>query len=167
MQAGTGEWIWRPLTNPTGVHLYSYLDRDPHGFGLLQRDRTFDHYQDDGAHYEQRPSVWVAPRPLAGAAWGEGSVKLLEYAARDETIDNIAALWVPARAPSPGDELLFSYQTRWGINLASDTTFGRVVATRTGMALSANRGRTFHGASPSTLSAAGLRPSARTSSSSR
>jgi glucans biosynthesis protein len=142
MRRGTGEWIWRPLTNPSGVHLYSYLDRDPHGFGLLQRDRAFDHYQDDGARYEQRPSVWVAPRSLAAGAWGEGAVKLLEYSARDETIDNIAAFWVPARAPSPGDELLFSYQMRWGLDVASATPLARVVATRTGIGGVVGRPRT-------------------------
>jgi glucans biosynthesis protein len=133
MQRGTGEWIWRPLTNPSGVHLYSYLDHDPRGFGLLQRDRDFDHYQDDGARYERRPSVSAVPRALAGAGWGEGSVALLEYGARDETIDNVAAMWVPARAPSAGDELLFSYALRWGIGVAADASLGRVVATRTGI----------------------------------
>src|SRR5579862_183634 len=142
MQNGTGERIWRPLTNPPGVHLYSYLDRDPRGFGLLQRDRNFDHYQDDGARYERRPSISVVPRPLSGAAWGEGSVALLEYAARDETIDNIAAMWIPARAPSPGDELLFSYELRWGLSVASDTSLGRVVATRTGIGGVVGRPRT-------------------------
>jgi len=142
MHTGTGERIWRPLTNPPGVHLYSYLDRDPRGFGLLQRDHDFDHYQDDGARYERRPSVWVTPRPIAGASWGEGSVSLLEYAARDETIDNIAAVWVPSRAPNPGDELLFSYQLRWGLDLASDTSLARVVATRTGIGGVVGRPRT-------------------------
>jgi periplasmic glucans biosynthesis protein len=142
MQTGTGEWIWRPLTDPPDVHLYSYVDRDPRGFGLLQRDHTFDHYQDDGAHYEQRPSAWVAPRSRAGAAWGEGAVMLLEYAARDETVDNIAAFWVPARAPSPGDELLFSYQMRWGLDVASGTSLGRVVSTRTGIGGVVGRPRT-------------------------
>jgi glucans biosynthesis protein len=133
MQRGTGERIWRPLTNPPGVHLYSYVDRDPRGFGLLQRDRTFDHYQDDGARYELRPSVWVATRAPAGTSWGEGSVALLEYAAREETIDNVAAMWVPARAPSAGDELLFSYQLRWGLEVDSPISLARVVATRTGI----------------------------------
>ena len=142
MHTGTGERIWRPLTNPSGVHLYSYLDRDPRGFGLLQRDHNFDHYQDDGARYERRPSVWVTPRPIAGASWGEGSVALLEYAARDETIDNIAAFWMPSRASNPGDELLFSYQLRWGLDLASDTPVARVVATRTGIGGVVGRPRT-------------------------
>ena len=46
---GNGEWIWRPLVNPAGVRVNSYFDENPRGFGLLQRDRLFDHYQDDGA----------------------------------------------------------------------------------------------------------------------
>ena len=50
---GTGEWIWRPLTNPAQLHVNSYLDDNPRGFGLLQRDRNFDHYQDDGVYYDQ------------------------------------------------------------------------------------------------------------------
>ena len=33
----------------------SFLDDNPRGFGLLQRDRVFDHYQDDGAFYNKRP----------------------------------------------------------------------------------------------------------------
>src|SRR3984957_19628585 len=48
MWTGAGEWIWRPLTNPGQLHFSSYLDDNPRGFGLLQRDRNFDHYQDDG-----------------------------------------------------------------------------------------------------------------------
>jgi glucans biosynthesis protein len=47
---GNGEWIWRPLVNPAGVRVNSYFDENPRGFGLLQRDRSFDHYQDDGAY---------------------------------------------------------------------------------------------------------------------
>ena len=133
MYTGTGEWIWRPLTDPAGVHLYSYLDRDPRGFGLMQRDRNFDHYQDDGARYERRPSLWVEPRASAGTHWGEGAVKLLEYAARDETIDNIAAFFMPARVPKAGDELLYSYRMHWGLGVESDTALARVVATRTGV----------------------------------
>src|ERR1700733_199630 len=37
MWTGAGEWIWRPLTNPAQLHLNSYFDDSPRGFGLLQR----------------------------------------------------------------------------------------------------------------------------------
>ena len=43
---GAGEWIWRPLVNSTGIRVNSFMDEKPRGFGLLQRDRDFDHYQD-------------------------------------------------------------------------------------------------------------------------
>ena len=55
MWTGAGEWIWRPLTNPAQTHLNSYFDENPRGFGLLQRDRNWDHYQDDGVYYDRRP----------------------------------------------------------------------------------------------------------------
>lgn len=64
---GKGEWMWRPLTNPASLRVSSYLDENPRGFGLLQRDRDFDHYQDDGVFYHRRPSLWIEPM-LAGAA---------------------------------------------------------------------------------------------------
>jgi glucans biosynthesis protein len=51
MTTGRGEQIWRPLNNPSRAILNSFADRDPKAFGLLQRDRNFDHYQDDGVFY--------------------------------------------------------------------------------------------------------------------
>jgi periplasmic glucans biosynthesis protein len=36
------------------------------GFGLLQRDRKFEHYQDLFHSYENVPSVWVAPQGQLG-----------------------------------------------------------------------------------------------------
>src|SRR6201996_3315679 len=71
---GSGEWIWRPLVNPASIRTNSYFDDGPRGFGLLQRDRNFDHYQDDGVYYDKRPSLWVQPK----GAWGKGSVQLVE-----------------------------------------------------------------------------------------
>src|SRR5258708_37879431 len=63
MWTGAGEWIWRPLTNPAQLHFSSYLDENPRGFGLLQRDPVLDPYQDDGVYYDRRPSLWVEPKP--------------------------------------------------------------------------------------------------------
>ena len=72
---GTGEWIWRPVLNPHYVRVNSFLDDNPRGFGLLQRDREFDHYQDDGTFYNKRPSLWVEPL----GNWGKGLVQLVEF----------------------------------------------------------------------------------------
>ncbi|MGH8545120.1 MAG: glucan biosynthesis protein [Gammaproteobacteria bacterium] len=130
---GRGEWIWRPLVNPTGVRLNSYFDNNPRGFGLLQRDRNFDHYQDDGVHYERRPSLWVEPRTDSTGGWGKGAVQLVELAAPDETYDNIVAFWNPAERPKPGQEILFSYRLHWGTKMPFAPALAHVVATRTGI----------------------------------
>ena len=42
MQTGAGEWLWRPLGNPTAARTTSFLDKDNKGFGLMQRDRAFE-----------------------------------------------------------------------------------------------------------------------------
>ncbi|MCY0966443.1 glucan biosynthesis protein [Parathalassolituus penaei] len=110
MFTGSGEWIWRPLTNPRNLRFNAYSDENPRGFGLLQRDRNFDHYQDDGVFYDRRPSLWVEPL----GNWGKGSVQLVEIPTLDETFDNIVAFWNPANPVEAGQELLFSYNLHWG-----------------------------------------------------
>lgn len=129
MHTGTGEWLWRPLSNPTGVHLYTFVDENPRGFGLLQRDRSFDHFQDDGVFYDRRPSVWVLPK----SGWGRGGVQLLELPAPNETFDNIVAYWMPEGSPQPGQELLYSYRLYWGEDVPAVPPLARVVATRSGL----------------------------------
>src|SRR5438093_2461876 len=129
MWTGSGEWLWRPLVNPVHLRFNAFLDQNPRGFGLLQRDRTFDHYQDDGAFYERRPSLWVEPK----SDWGKGSVQLVELPTVDETADNIVAFWNPADKPQPGQELLFSYRLHWGVQMPVRPPLAQVVATRTGL----------------------------------
>ncbi|MCC2975768.1 glucan biosynthesis protein [Sphingomonas sp. PL-96] len=107
---GRGERIWRPLVNPPHETLDSFADEHPRGFGLLQRDRNFDHYQDDGAFYDRRPNLWVEPR----GQWGRGNVMLFAFPTAAETVDNIVSFWVPAEAPKAGQRLQFDYGLRWG-----------------------------------------------------
>lgn len=126
---GAGEWIWRPLTNPRQLAFNAFQDRQPRGFGLLQRDRNFENYQDDGVFYERRPSLWVEPR----GDWGEGSVQLVEIPTVDETFDNIVAFWNPQRKPQAGEELLYSYRLHWGAHPPVQPPLARCVATRTGL----------------------------------
>ena len=129
MWTGAGEWIWRALVNPPALRFNAYADHDPRGFGLLQRDRNFDHYQDDGVFYDRRPSLWVEPR----TPWGKGSVQLVEIPTDDETLDNIVAFWNPAEPVRPGGELLFSYRLHWGSKMPFNPTLAHTVATRTGI----------------------------------
>ncbi len=111
IHSGTGEWIWRPLRNPAKPEVSAFLDRDLRGFGLLQRDRDFDHYQDLDLAYEMRPSYFVEPRE----SWGEGRVELVELPTGHETNDNIVAFFVPKDAPELGKP--FSYAYRLGASL--------------------------------------------------
>lgn len=131
---GSGEWIWRPLVNPPEVRTNSFFDDNPRGFGLLQRDRNFDHYQDDGVFYDRRPSLWVEPRtgPQAGG-WGKGAVMLVEIPTDDETNDNIVAFWNPAQKPQPGQELLFGYKLYWCRTPPTGPKLATVRATRDGI----------------------------------
>lgn len=127
--AGSGEWLWRPLANPSSIRFSAFTDENPRGFGLLQRDRDFDHYQDDGAFYDKRPSLWVEPK----SSWGKGTVQLVELPTDDETNDNIVAFWTPAAKPRAGEERLFGYRLHWGAKAPVQSAAARVVATRTGI----------------------------------
>jgi glucans biosynthesis protein len=129
LYTGNGEWVWRPLTNPVALRFNSYLDENPRGFGLLQRDRDFSHYQDDGVFYERRPSLWIEPK----SGWGKGAVQLTELTTIDETFDNIVAFWNPAQPPQPGEELLYGYRMYWGTHMPVSPPLAHTVATRTGI----------------------------------
>ena len=104
---GTGEWIWRPLSNGTGLQVSSLRDEDPRGFGLAQRARRFDDYLDIEAQYHRRPSQWVE---IEGGDWGSGGVELLEIPTPSEFNDNIAAYWVPDQPLRAGEERSYRYR---------------------------------------------------------
>lgn len=124
-----GEWIWRPLMNPHYIRVNSFLDNNPRGFGLLQRDRDFANYQDDGAAYHKRPSLWIEPL----GDWGQGAVQLIEIPTSDETFDNIVAFWNPAQPVQPGQEMRFNYQMYWGAHPPYQPLVAQVAATRLGV----------------------------------
>lgn len=127
---GAGEWIWRPLVNPRELRVNAFLDDNPRGFGLLQRDRDFASYQDDGVYYDRRPNLWVEPLE----PWGRGAVMLVEIPTGDETFDNIVAFWNPERPVEPGDELRLSYRLHWGDEVpACWHEPAAVIATRIGI----------------------------------
>lgn len=121
----SNEWLWRPLGNPTSPRVSSFLDTNTRGFGLLQRDRIFESYQDLDLGYENRPSYFVEP----AAEWGEGRVELIELPTQDETNDNIVASWTPALAPDPSKPLSYAYRITAGLEIARLAPNGRVVNT--------------------------------------
>lgn len=128
LATGSGERIWRPLNNPASLSTSSFFDSNPRGFGLIQRDRDFNHYQDDGVFYDKRPSAWVRPR----GDWGRGAVQLIEIPTEDETFDNIVAYWVPEQPARKGDAFTFEYDIEWRARDPENDSVATVVATRQG-----------------------------------
>jgi glucans biosynthesis protein len=122
----SGEWLWRPLDNPRTLQMGSYRTAHPLGFGLLQRDREFDHYQDLETRPELRPRAGVAPQ----GDWGEGRVELVEIPTKADINDNVVAFWVPNKPPEPGTMASYAYTVYWSSDNPSLSPSGRVVATR-------------------------------------
>jgi periplasmic glucans biosynthesis protein len=128
--SGSGEWIWRPLQNPVNLHVSAMQDKSPKGFGLMQRDREFDHYLDVEAHYHQRPSFWVEPI----GKWGKGAVELVEIPTDSETNDNIVAYWISAKPLLAKQKKHFRYRVKVLNETPPNATLGRVLYTTTGWA---------------------------------
>ena len=140
MITGSGRRIWRALSNPQKLQVSAFADENPKGFGLTQRQRDFEFYEDDEAHYEKRPSAWIEPL----GAWGKGSVILVEIPVSNEFHDNVVTFWrpdEPLTQTEQGHE--FRYRIHW-CDLPPDTApVGRVMATRSGAAVNAPGHRTM------------------------
>lgn len=130
MATAGGEWIWRPLTNPDALRVVSFQDENPRGFGLMQRDRQFDHYQDTGLAYQRRPSYWINP----AAPWGRGRVELVEIPTDTETNDNIVAYWVPENAIKAGERREYAYLLTSVASAPADHHLAKAIRTRVGRA---------------------------------
>ena len=132
MWNGAGERLWRALNNPPRTMASAFVDENPRGFGLSQRDRNFDHYL-DGVFYDRRPTLWVEPLPGAdGKGWGRGSVQLVEIPTNDEVNDNIVAMWVPEAPMTAGSESHLRYRLHWLADEPYPPPLARCVATRLG-----------------------------------
>ncbi|GAA0601881.1 glucan biosynthesis protein G [Caenispirillum bisanense] len=128
MHSSRGEWVWRPLRNPKALAMSAFQETQPRGFGLIQRVRSFDSYEDLEARYDLRPSLWIEPK----GDWGEGAVVLIEIPTPDETHDNIVAFWTPKERARAGGEAVLRYVMHWGLHgpqqplaVALETRVGR------------------------------------------
>lgn len=123
-----GEQIWRPLNNPRALRTSTFMANNVKGFGLAQRDRAFENYEDDGVFYDKRPSVWIEPTQ----PFGDGAVQLVEIPTDDEIFDNIVAYFIPKDLPVAGSEKHFAYRMYWKDAHPLPPAGARVVATRGG-----------------------------------
>jgi glucans biosynthesis protein len=122
------EWIWRPLVNPKRLLITSFGSNNPRGFGLMQRDRDFGHYEDLDTRYDRKPSVWVVPK----GDWGRGRVELVQIPTRDATNDNVVAYWVPDQTPQAGGTLDLEYTLFWQANNETKPPLAWIAQTRRG-----------------------------------
>ncbi len=127
---GSGEWLWRPLANHSSLQVSAFLDENPRGFGLFQRDLNFGHYQDLDERYHKRPSTWVEPT----SPWGPGHVELIEIPSDHPDNDNVVAFWVPDAPVEAGRPMDFSYRLHSQLDQPRRPPLGRVEATRIGPA---------------------------------
>lgn len=128
MLTGSGERLWRPLNKHRQSQISAFQDRNPRGFGLIQRERSFFAYQDLEARYERRPSAWVEPV----GDWGAGAVELVELATGGEYDDNIVAFWRPIQPLERGRSYTFNYRVHWTNDVPLPASRARVLATRVG-----------------------------------
>jgi periplasmic glucans biosynthesis protein len=137
MVTGKDEWIWRPTSNRETLQISTFVDENPRGFGFLQRDRNFDHYQDDDQHWERRPSLWIEPI----GDWGPGGLQLVEIPTDSESNDNIIAYWRPQQPLPAGGEIAFAYRQFWCWTPPVRPELATVSTTRSGHAPNARRRR--------------------------
>lgn len=134
INTAAGEWIWRPLQNPTEIKNYAFTVGTPKGFGLMQRDRDPDHYQSLNLFYQLRPSAWIVPE----GNWGPGRVEVIEIPSNTETMDNMVAFWTPEKQPAPGQPLHVAYRIYWQGDNFTHPDQGWVTSTLSGAGPEAN-----------------------------
>ena len=142
-ETGHGQWIWRPLANPRDLRVNRFVDENPRGFGLVQRDRNFADYEDVESQYQSRPSYWVQPL----GDWGKGGVELVEIPSDEEIHDNMVAYWVPEQPVVAGKPLSYGYLLSAFAENPRWPPGGRVVTARSGNpAVGDNKGKFGPGA---------------------
>ncbi len=120
------EWLWRPLFNPKVLWINRFIDQNPKAFGLFQRDRDPDHYQDPHYEYHKRPSLWIEPQ----GKWGKGAVELVQIPSDSDFNDNIVAYWVPAEKAVPGKPIHITYKQRWFLDDPALPPTGQTLASQ-------------------------------------
>jgi periplasmic glucans biosynthesis protein len=158
MLSGKGEWIWRSVQNPETLQISAFVDENPQGFGLMERERSLSGFEDDDQHFERRPSLWVEPlKPF-----GQGVITLLEIPTDTDVHDNIMAYWRPKEPVKAGTSKDFSYKLHWCWSPPRAPSHAKVSQVRTGRSSGRRRKTMVEFAAPATWATeapAGLRAS--------
>ncbi len=125
---GSGEWLWRPVSNRDTLQISAFSDVNPRGFGLLQRSRSFDAFYDDETHWELKPSLWIEPI----GDWKEGDLRLLEIPAASETNENVIAQWRPKIGMNAATTQSIAFRQFWCWSPPSKPPLASCVSSRRG-----------------------------------
>lgn len=134
---GNGEWLWRPVSNRQTLQISSFINTNPRGFGVLQRERRFLAFEDDEGHWEARPSLWIEPLN----DWGEGSMVLVEIPSDAEVNDNVVCFWRPKSPLKAGSDMAFAYRQSWCWTPLQRPPLATVTETRVGRGSEGKRRR--------------------------
>ena len=132
---GSGEWLWRPVSNRETLQISAFSDVNPRGFGLLQRSRSFESFYDDETHWELKPSLWIEPI----GDWKEGDLRLLEIPTNSETNENIIAQWRPKAGMAAATTQSVAFRQFWCWSPPSKPPLASCVGSRQGKAGKAQR----------------------------
>jgi periplasmic glucans biosynthesis protein len=125
---GSGEWLWRPVANRNSLQISAFVDDNPRGFGLLQRDRRFEDFLDAENKWQRRPSLWIEPI----GQWGTGEVTLIELPAFSQNNKNIALYWRPKPGLAAGSQTHYAYRQYWCWTPPNRSTGAMVSLSRVG-----------------------------------
>lgn len=139
MTTGAGQGLWRSLASARNLQISSFVDKDPVGFGLIQRSRQFEDYQDAEAMYHLRPSTWIEPE----GDWGEGEVRLIEIPVENEFNDNIVSYWLPKDVLAKGKRHEFRYRMSFAALPPNDLPLARVRQVRAGRSINTETQRSY------------------------
>jgi glucans biosynthesis protein len=122
-----GNWHLRALNNPGRLMTTGFPGESARGgWGLIQRDNDFDHYQDLDRRPDLSTWVWIQP----GEGFPEGSLDLIEIPSDNEIHDNVIAYWSVAPEELAGASLSCAYTLYWMPPASNPHNLGRVVAVR-------------------------------------
>lgn len=139
MLTGGEQRLWRVLSGHSTLQVSAFMDENPLGFGLAQRARSFEAYQDAEARYEKRPSAWIAPQD----GWGKGTVTLVEIPVQNEFNDNIVSFWQPSDALKAGERYDYNYNLSFAPEPPDSAPIARVIETMSGQSVNNASARTF------------------------
>jgi len=112
MATGNGEWIWRPLNNPTRLRISAYQDNNPRASACCSATAV-----------STITRIWkrtIKAGPASGSSagrLGQGFGAIDRNPQQRERYDNIAAFWTPEKPVEAGQQLEYNYRLSFFLNL--------------------------------------------------